>query len=181
MADHAPRRGAVALGTPLMILAFVVIGGFLYWLSLRSAAERALDVVENAPDTSDVAIAQPIEPDQLQTDPTPLQGELVRLNGMEVASRLGEQGFWVTLPNQNPFLVSLSPEVVAEGVSPAQGETVDMVGTIFPMTDSVMTAWTSAGTIAEGDVPVVQFATHFLEAAQVRVAAGQQPDTAAAR
>lgn len=181
MADNAPRRGAVDLGMALMILAFVVIGGFLYWLNLRSAQERALDVVEDASsDTSGVMIAETVPPEELQTDATPYVGQLVRLENLDVASRLGEQGFWVTMPNQNPFLVSLSEEVMAEGVFPSSGETVSMVGTIMVMTDSIVTSWTSAGTITEGDVPVVQFATHFLEAAQVRVRGGQQQDTAAA-
>ena len=46
MAEKASRRGAVNLGTILMILAFGVIGGFMVWLSDQAAAERALVIVE---------------------------------------------------------------------------------------------------------------------------------------
>ena len=41
MPDIASRRGAVDMGTVLMVVAFAVIGGFLYWLSGQAAAERA--------------------------------------------------------------------------------------------------------------------------------------------
>jgi hypothetical protein len=47
MTELASRRGAVDMGTVLMIAAFAVIGGFIYWLSGQAAAERAVDVVED--------------------------------------------------------------------------------------------------------------------------------------
>ena len=52
MPDNASRRGAADLGMPLMIVAFLVIGGFMWWLSGQAEAERAaLEVVEaEAPD-----------------------------------------------------------------------------------------------------------------------------------
>ena len=46
MADNTSRRGAADLGMLLMVLAFVVIGAFMYYLSVRAAEERALDIVE---------------------------------------------------------------------------------------------------------------------------------------
>ena len=60
MADNASRRGAVDMGTPLMILAFAVIGGFLYWLNGQAAAERALDIVEDT--ATGGALAAPPRP-----------------------------------------------------------------------------------------------------------------------
>ena len=42
MADNTSRRGAADLGMLLMVLAFIVIGGFMYYLNVRAAEERAL-------------------------------------------------------------------------------------------------------------------------------------------
>ena len=40
--QNASRRGAVDMGMPLMILAFIVIGGFMYWLSGQAANQVAV-------------------------------------------------------------------------------------------------------------------------------------------
>lgn len=45
MADNS-RRGAADLGLPLMVVAFLVIGGFMYWLQAEAATQKALQLVE---------------------------------------------------------------------------------------------------------------------------------------
>ena len=45
MADISSRRGASNMGVPLMILTFILIGGFMYWLSGQAAAERLCDAL----------------------------------------------------------------------------------------------------------------------------------------
>ena len=40
MSDNVSRRGAADMGMLLMILAFAVIGGFMFWLNGQAAAER---------------------------------------------------------------------------------------------------------------------------------------------
>ena len=54
MPDNASRRGAVDMGMPLMILAFIVMGGFIYWLSGQADAERASRVVEEEAPAEDM-------------------------------------------------------------------------------------------------------------------------------
>lgn len=179
MADHAPRRGAVDLGVPLMILAFVIMGGFLYWLNVRAAEERSLEVVEDTTAANnDPSRPTTIPAADIQLDATPYEGQVVRVAGLGVASRLGQQGFWLTLPNNNPFLVSLSEEASAAGAPPAAGDTVSVTGTVMAMNDSILNAWTQAGTIGEGDRLAAEFATHFIEATNVeRGTGGTRPDT----
>ena len=46
MVDNASRRGAANLGMPLMIVAFIVIGGFLYWLNLQAVEEQAVEITD---------------------------------------------------------------------------------------------------------------------------------------
>ena len=179
MSDNASRHGAVDLGVPLMILAFVVIGWFLYWLNEEAAAERALGVIEDTTVTAtDLSSATTISAADIQLDASPFEGQLIRLAGLDVASRLGAQGFWLTLPNRNPFLVSLSDEVVAEGVSVSSGQTVSVIGTVISMNDSIATSWTAAGTINEGERLAAAYATHFIEAARVEITGGGGPGAA---
>ena len=174
MGDTASRRGAANLGMPLMILAFLAIAGFLYWLNLQAQADAASrDVQEDVPEETSAAMSGTVVPgEDLQVDPSPYEGMTIVVEGLTVASGLGTQGFWLELPNKNPFLVSMSEAVKAEGVSVAPGQTVRVTGTIFAMGDSALNAWSTAGTIGEGDRLAAEFATHFLEAQQVQVSGG---------
>jgi len=175
MVDNASRRGAVDLGLPLMVMAFVVIGGFMYWLmgqsrlqdELRLLEEEAAEVAEE-----DFGTANMISAVDLQTDATQFEGQNVRIAGLNAVSMLGTQGFWLGLPNGNPFLVSMSEQVMAEGIVVVVGQPASVVGTLLVRTDSAVAAWAAAGTVSEGDQLVAEFATHYLEADRIVVAGG---------
>lgn len=173
MLDNASRRGAVDTGMPLMILAFVVIGGFMYWLTGQTAAERALKIVEDtvAVDDTDPGVTQ-VALGDLEVDPQPYLGTEVRVAGFGVASMLGTQGFWLATPSGNPFLVSMSEGVLVEGMTLSPGDTVTVVGRVSQMNDSTLNVWTGAATINDNDRIVAEFATFFMEAATVRVTGG---------
>lgn len=171
MVDHASRRGAANLGMPLMVVSFIVMGGFLYWLNLQAKAENAADAMVEETEAGAgeyVGAATTIAGEDIQLDPSPYEGQEVRLAGLAVASPLGTQGFWLELPNKNPFLISMSEAVKAEGLNAVPGQTAEVVGTIYAMSDSVLTAWTSSGAVGEGDRLAAEFATHYLEATHVR-------------
>ena len=174
MGDTASRRGAANLGMPLMIVAFLAILGFLYWLNLQAKAEAASRAVqEDVPEETGAAMSGSVVPgEDLQTDPSPYEGMVIVVEGLTVASGLGTQGFWLELPNNNPFLVSMSEAVKAEGFSVTPGQAVSVSGRIYVMGDSALNAWSAAGTIGEGDRLAAEFATHFLEAQQVQVSGG---------
>lgn len=167
MPKNGSRGGATNLGTPLMIVAFVVIGGFMYWLANQAAAERALQEIEEAPVEDTTPSVRVVAPGDIEADGTPFVGQEVRINATNVASLLGEQGFWLETPSGNPFLISKGPEVMASGVTITPGTPVTVVGTVHAMSDSILTAWTESGTIAETDRIVAEFATHFVEATNV--------------
>ena len=170
MADNASRRGAADLGIPLMVLAFIVIGLFMYYLNVRAAEERALDIVEETDTPDEMEVATTIAATDLEVDAAPLEGRLIRVSGLNVASMLGTQGFWLELPNGQPFLVSMSEEVMAEGVPVTMGERATVTGIVHAVNDSALSAWEIAGTIGEGDRLAAEFATHYLELTEVVVA-----------
>ncbi|MCG6987883.1 MAG: hypothetical protein LJF06_06855 [Gemmatimonadetes bacterium] len=177
MADKAPRRGAAGLTVPLMILAVVIIGGFFYWLFLQASDQKAkeqmqLDSIQAAkanayPDAREVAGTD------LEQDPAGLVGALVKVEPLPVASDLGTQGFWLELPNKNPFLVSLDDSLIADSLKVPAGENVEVVGIILTMSDSVVDSWVKAGHISQGDKLAAQFATNYLQARHVEVQKGQ--------
>ena len=172
MADNASRRGASNLGVPLMILAFATIGGFLYWLNGQASQEMA----ERQAYADSVAAAEEaernrppiVDAERIQMDASGFQDRAIRLQGLPVASTLGTQGYWLEMPNGNPFLVSVGDGAEIEGtVEP--GVSVDVTGTVLAMNDSVLTTWTESGSIAEGDRLAAEFATHFIEILELRV------------
>jgi hypothetical protein len=173
MADKASRRGAVDLGVILMVVALAVIAGFIYWLSGQAANERALEIKEDSTAMADTVDTSPsgakaIVAADIQTDATPLLGQLVRIADIRVASTLGRQGFWLDLPS-SPFLVSFTPALVADSTRVTPQSTVSVTGTVRAMNDSTAAAWVAAGTISEGDQLVASFATAYIEATRIEV------------
>ena len=142
-----------------MIVAFVAIGGFLYWLNGQAAAEKALEMVEDttteAASTSDATVVAPTD---IQLDATPFEGQTITLEALEIQGMLGTQGFWLGMPNGNPFLVSMSEDVMAEGLQLAQGGGATVTGMIHA--------------IGDGERLQAEFATHYMEAEAVRVIGG---------
>ncbi|MFQ5536432.1 MAG: hypothetical protein ACE5GJ_03165 [Gemmatimonadota bacterium] len=171
MRDKASRRGAVDLGMTLMILAFIAMAGFLYWLYQQSAAEKALRIQEAEEAAAAAAALEEmgteVTGEDLQMNPAQYEGQKIYVSDLPVASMLGQQGFWLELPNQNPFLVSLSEAVKAEGLDIQAGMKPTVSGVVHAMSDSVLNAWTESGSIGEGDRLAAEFATHFLEAEKV--------------
>lgn len=172
MPKNGSRRGATNLGTPLMIVSFLVIAGFLYWLSAEAARERAMQEVEEVAAEDTMPAVETVPVGDLEMDGTPYVGQEVRIARTNVASTLGEQGFWLEAPSGNPFLVSMGPEVQAAGVSVTPGNPVTVTGVVHEMNDSVLTAWVEGGSIAEGDRIVAEFATHYVEATEVESMGG---------
>ena len=177
MAEKSSRRGAVDMGVVLMVLSFVVIGFFLYWLQGQVEFELAQtpvveDATGDAPDDDADGDATAVAAADLVTGAgaSAYVGQVVRVAPTPVASALGRQGFWLDAP-QSPFLVSYSPELLADSVVAAPGSTVTVTGTVIAMTDSIAASWQQAGRIGEGDQLAASFATHFIEAQRIQTGA----------
>lgn len=171
MTDKGTRRGAVELGTVLMIAAFAVFGGFLYWLTNQAEAERALDLLE---DTASVIVdeyadAIPIGANDITLDASPYAGQLVRLEPQLVASPVGQQGYMIELP-AGPFLISLSDELRAANLEIVpQQSVIRVTGTVTEMTPEIAAGWQEAGRLNEGERLVAEFAVYFIAAEEIEV------------
>lgn len=173
MTEKASRRGAVDLGTVLMIAAFAVIAGFIYWLSGQAAAERSLDIVEDSTSmvTDDpYAAAIPISASDIMADAGGYATQLVRLAPQTVLSLVGQQGFFLDFPT-GPFLVSFSDEQRAEGLGIQTGDVVRIIGRVATMTEEIAAGWQEAGTVSEGEAIAVTVSSHYIVAEDIEVSA----------
>lgn len=102
---------------------------------------------------------------QFAANPAAYDGQEVTLDSVAVASRLGEQAFWMTFPNENAYLVKLDSALVAGGTRVASGEAYRVSGRVVTMSDSVLAAWEQSGAIADpGQRAEAQYAMSFIEA-----------------
>jgi len=169
MADIGSRRGAANIGFPLMLLTFLLLGGFMYWLYVTAEPTQPA-VVEEVEEPEDTFAGTTVPAEELKTGAQMYEGQSVRLAGVEVSSTMGAQAFFVDLPASEslpatPFLIRALPDA---GPRAAMGSSVTVSGILMPMTDSIVTDWVGAGIISENDRLLVEFASHFIEADQVQ-------------
>ena len=111
-----------------------------------------------------------IQAEQLQTGAAAFRGQMVRVNGVRVMSLVGTKGFWVELPNRNPFLVRTEDDTTVE-----PNQLVDIVGTVVAVSESLVADWVASGSISEIDKLTVEFATDFLEVEMLMPATAPAP------
>ncbi len=169
MAQNGTRRGSTNLTIPLMLGAFVLMGVFLYWLSITAIPTAPPEIVEAEPE-GEMIQAVAVDAQALQSGASGYVGLTVRLADVHVASAVGPKAFFVDLPG-TPFLVRMGPELAAAG-EPVPTGTVTVVGDVMEMNDSTISAWAEAGDISSNDRPVVEFATHYIQAVQIRPSGG---------
>lgn len=159
------RAGAANTAVPLMILAFAVVAGFMYWLSIASAA-AAPEVAEGTePAAEETSGALTL--DAFSTDVQAHLGQEVTISGLPVVSALGPHSFWTNLTdaNETAFLVHLGGGMIASGATAAPGATVEVTGTVMAMSDSILNDWEAAGAFpGPADRIQAEFAETFIEA-----------------
>ena len=175
MANLGSRRGfADKLSLPLMILAFLVVIGFLYWLNVTAEPTEVLIVEEEAARSSGASAILNVE--DFLGDAGEYEGQVVEVTDARVASRLGPQAFWIG-PDDRPFLVKMAPELVEAGTEILIEQRVNLTGTVWVMSDSAHAAWDTQGAFPNaGDKIVAEFAigSPFIEVTEIQaqVAAG---------
>ena len=168
MANLGSRRGfAEKLTLPLMILAFLVVFGFLYWLNHTAEPTQVTIVEDEGPSSSGAsAILDAVD---FLSGPGQYEGQLVEVTNARISSRLGPQAFWIG-PDDRPFLVKMGPQLVEAGTEILIGQSVNLVGMVWTMSDSAHAAWDAQGAFpTDGDKIVAQFAigSPFIEVSVV--------------
>ncbi|MEQ9568864.1 MAG: hypothetical protein RLN75_01635 [Longimicrobiales bacterium] len=164
------RRGSTNMTVPLMIGAFVLLAGFLYWLSITAEPTAPPEIVEEDPE-EEMMEAQTVDPSALESGAAGYVGLTVRLDDVNVAQAIGDNAFFVDLP-RTPFLVHMSPDLSAVESAPPAGRPATVVGEVREMNDSTINAWAEGQEFTENDRPLIEFATHYIEAFQIRSEGG---------
>lgn len=167
MADSKARRSSAGNATILMVAALVLIAGLFWWLSI-TAEPTQISVVEedttSAP-MDDGSGAADVTLADFATGPRGFQSLNIRLRDVRVAARLGDRGFWIQLPNNQPYLVHIGDDLAAGGARVGNGDTVTVSGVVHLMSDSVLNAWRSAGVLSDDlQLEEARFAQTYLDA-----------------
>lgn len=160
------RTGAARLGTPLMILCVLAMGGFLYWLSVTAEPTEIAVEVEAVDELGGNVVAFA----DFSAGTAGYIGQEITLEGIAVTSLLGPHGFFTSLADAQgtPYLVHLTEEALGDSVSIVSGHSVDVTGSIIIMSDSILDAWEAAGAFPqEGDRFQAAFAENFIEVTSV--------------
>lgn len=150
------QKSSGGLNTVAMIVAFLAIGGFLYWLGVASEpAEVAVaeeDVAEEV---------QPVDFEAFAQNPPMYQNANVRIDDVPVGRVLPGVGFLTEFPDESPYVVSLAPTQAGQ-VEP--GDEVTIVGSVEPIGETMLQGWVEdAIFIDEEEMNAVAAAgSHFL-------------------
>ena len=155
-----------------MVLALVVVGGFLVWLGMASEptavpVAEGEETVEAGPDANIPLVAK----DTLAADKAAYEGQIIRVQEVEATTELGAAIFWGELgdqANQVPILVRLD-SAAAEGWQMQQGGRYNLTGRVSRMTDSVAAARGEQGEFrSEGEEMQATFTDYFIQASRIR-------------
>lgn len=179
MADEAqtPKRGS--LTWLWMVLALVLVAGFLVWLGVASEPSSVAVVEEGDSASAEAAGGMTfteVAKDTLAAGKARFEGERVRVAGVQVTGKLGPSVFWGELgdrSNQVPILVRMDSALTSAGLQVEQGAAYTITGLVQRMTDSVTTAWGEEGVFAdEGSQMQATFADYYIRASNVRPSQG---------
>ena len=173
MATLKSRAGAAKLGAPLMILSFLMVAGFIFWLSV-TAEPTEIAVVEPEADLENVVAFG-----AFSAGPAEYLGEVVSLEDVPITALLGNHSFWMNLTDANgtAYLLHLSDSLVADSlVSVSREMVVTVTGAVVAMNDSVLDAWEAAGAFnIEVDRSLAEFAENFIEVTLIEMPETSEP------
>ena len=173
MSEIGSRRGAAGIAPLLMIVSFLAMVGLLVWLGMTAEGTQPILIQEtDLIDDSLAASSVFVSIEDMGTSASQYVGQVVRLTEVPVISSVGAEAFFVELGagglQSKPFLMKMSPDFMAQGGLLPQGEVTTLIGTVYAMSDSVVSDWSASGAISASDRLTVEFAAHFIQVLTIR-------------
>ena len=170
------RRGSMAW--LWMILALVTVGGFLTWLGME-AEPTSVTVTEELEDPAmmDPPSIPVVRKDSLAANKGQFVAQDIRVHNVRATGTLGDLIFWGELGDETtqiPLLVRLDSAAAAgDSISgpftPQRGAFYSIRGRVFPMSDSLATAWGEQGQFfGEGEQTQAAFTDYYMQASDIR-------------
>lgn len=151
------NRGEGALGVILTIVALGAIGGFMYWLNLQS---QGIEAERAEAEAAEVEAARDLAAGDLIADPRGAAGRRVVIEGIRVASGLGDGAFALALSDSLSYPVLMEPDPIQRlriaEITIYGGDSVFVSGQVYTFTDSIGATWIEAGAVREemgGNIP----------------------------
>jgi hypothetical protein len=181
MAKHgAPVRGGRSMTVLWMVLALVVVGGFLTWLGVTSEPTTVAVVEENDLDEYgvDAEGVVAVERDTLAAGTGRYVGQTVRVDGVQPTGILGNNIFWGELGDmerQVPILIRMD-EAAGAQVDIRSGTPYTITGQVQRVTEQVVETWGQQGEFAgDGEQMQATFADFYIQASEVRPTRADRP------
>jgi len=158
------KQSGGAFGAVSMIVAFIVMGLFLYWLSIVSEPTEVAVADEGAATSPMVTVGE------FAMNPMAYMNTPVELEGIEVREVIGTQAFFFALPDGSPYLVKLPAPMGAPPVQVAPGDRTRVSGLVAMISEGVLQEWDSTGVFTDpAHRTMVGSVASFLAAQSVEV------------
>ncbi|MEX0979732.1 MAG: hypothetical protein WDZ89_01485 [Gemmatimonadota bacterium] len=160
------------LTVPLMIVAVLLIGGFVYWLNISTEAVRVAIAEEEqaAAAAAEGTEARAVSADDFAQEPAEYVGRLIRLEGLPVFNQMGPEAFTVLLPTDMIYLIH-----VEGGATVSPGGMASVTGTVEIMSDSVLDAWEARGALDPSQREEAGISETFFEVVEFNIATNAPP------
>ena len=171
------RAGAAQIGPLMMLVSFVLVAGFLYWLSVTAKPTEIIPTEKREAATEKVVTFA-----AFSALPTNFLGDTIGLQNVRVGHAFGNHGRWINLQdaNRNGYIVYFPDLVRMDSASfyheITGGALVNLFGVVVETTDSVLEAWEAAGSFTAEVDRLVAASTAYLSFIDVaHVEPGQVP------
>ena len=164
------NKGEGGLGVILTIVALAAIGAFMYWLNLQS---QGIEAERAAAEAAEVEAARDLAAGDLIADPQAALGRRVVIEGIRVASGLGEGAFSLALSDNVAYPVLLESDPIQRlrmaNITIYGGDSIFVSGQVYTFTDSIGGTWVEAGAVQETMAGMIPASPTFLLADSVFV------------
>ena len=164
------NRGEGGLGAILSIVALAAIGAFMYWLNQQS---RAIEAERVAAIQAQEEAERDLNAGDLLTDASGAINRRVVIEGIRVASGLGEGAFSIALSSTAAYPVLMESDPIQRlrmsNITIYGGDSIFVSGQIYTFNDSIGNAWVEQGAVNEGMGESIPSSPTFLLADSVIV------------
>ena len=173
------RAGAAQIGPLMMLVSFVLVAGFLYWLSVTAEPTEIITTEKR-----DGLAGNVVTFGAFSAFPTGYVGDTIRLQNVRMGDAFGNHGRWINLQDasRHGYIVYFPDLVRMDSASfyheIAEGTVFNLSGVVAETTDSVLDAWETAGSFSTEVDRLVAEATRYLNFIDVaHVEPGQAPQS----
>ncbi|WP_420635342.1 hypothetical protein [Candidatus Palauibacter sp.] len=164
------NRGEGGLGVILSIVALAAMGAFMYWLNLQS---REIEMARVEAEAAALDEERDLNAGDLMADPRAALGRRVVIQGIRVATGLGQGAFALALSDSVAYPVLMESDPIQRlrmaNITIYGGDSVFVSGQIFTYNDSIGVAWVTSGAVQEGMGERIPMSPTFLLADSVLV------------